>query len=255
MSFRLLLIFILFFGLAGCGASSDFTDLQSFMEEIRARPKGEIEPLPKFVPDQLGDCIDCTICVQVCPTGIDIRNGLQYECIACGACVDACDMVMDKMGYPRGLVRYTTQTAVDGRPNRVLRPRVLVYAALLVALAIGFAVGVVQRSPLIVDVMRDRNALYRAEADGSIENAYTLRIVNKDAAPHVFRIRVEGPEGIELVEAGATHAAAPEEVLTVPVTLRAAAGVAKGRVDVEFVVESDAEGVVVERETRFFGPF
>ena len=118
-----------------------------------------------------------------------------------------------------------------------------------------FAVGVVQRSPLIVDVMRDRNALYRAEADGSIENAYTLRIVNKDAAPHVFRIRVDGPDGIVLVEAGATHAAAPEEVLTVPVTLRAAPGVAKGRVDVGFVVESDAEGVVVERETRFFGPF
>jgi len=216
---------------------------------------GDVAPLPKFAPEELGDCIDCTICVQVCPTGIDIRNGLQYECIACGACVDACDMVMDKMGYPRGLVRYTTQNAVDGKPQRVLRPRVLVYATLLVALAVGFAVGIVQRSPLIVDVIRDRNALYRADADGSIENAYTLRIVNKDGAPHVFRIRVDGPEGIELVEAGATHAAAPEEVLTVPVTLRAAPGVAKGRVDVEFVVESDAEGVVVERETRFFGPF
>ncbi len=215
-----------------------------------------LPPAPEVKsPEDLGDCIDCTICVQVCPTGIDIRNGLQYECIACGACVDACDMVMDKMGYPRGLVRYTTQNAVDGKPQRVLRPRVLVYATLLVALAVGFAVGIVQRSPLIVDVIRDRNALYRADADGNIENAYTLRIVNKDGAPHVFRIRVDGPEGIELVEAGATHAAAPEEVLTVPVTLRAAPGVAKGRVDVEFVVESDAEGVVVERETRFFGPF
>ncbi|MBY4599948.1 4Fe-4S binding protein [bacterium BD-1] len=206
-------------------------------------------------PDDLGDCIDCTICVQVCPTGIDIRNGLQYECIACGACVDACDEVMDKIGYPRGLVRYTTQNAVDGKPAKLIRPRVLVYAALLCALAIGTAVGIVQRSPLIVDVMRDRNALYRTAADGSIENGYTLRIVNKDTQARNFRIRVVGPEGITLVEANAVHAAAAEEVLTVPVTLRAPAGLAKGRVDVDFVVESDAEGVSETEETRFFGPF
>ena len=162
---------------------------------------------------------------------------------------------MDKMGYPRGLIRYDTQNGIDGKPTRVLRPRILLYGLLLAALTAGWAWGVTHRSPLIVEALRDRNALYRADADGSIENAYTLRIVNKDGAPHVFRIRVDGPEGIELVEAGATHAAAPEEVLTVPVTLRAAPGVAKGRVDVEFVVESDAEGVVVQRETRFFGPF
>ena len=218
-------------------------------------PKLAAEPLPLFAPEQLGDCIDCTICVQVCPTGIDIRNGLQYECIACGACVDACDEVMDKIGYPRGLVRYTTQNAVEGKPNKVLRPRVLVYAALLCALAIGTAVGIVQRSPLIVDVMRDRNALYRTAADGSIENGYTLRIVNKDTQARNFRIRVVGPEGITLVEANAVHAAAAEEVLTVPVTLRAPAGLAKGRVDVDFVVESDAEGVSETEETRFFGPF
>ncbi|ODS62040.1 MULTISPECIES: 4Fe-4S dicluster domain-containing protein [unclassified Arenimonas] len=206
-------------------------------------------------PDDLGDCIDCTICVQVCPTGIDIRNGLQYECIACGACVDACDMVMDKIGYPRGLIRYTTQNAVEGKRNRLLRPRVVIYALLLVALAVGWAVGVAQRSTLIVDVLRDRNALYRTAADGSIENGYTVRIVNKDQVPRSFRIRVEGPAGITLVEAGAVHAAAAEEVLTVPVTLRAPAGLAKGRVDVDIVVESDAEGVSETEETRFFGPF
>lgn len=206
-------------------------------------------------PDDLGDCIDCTICVQVCPTGIDIRNGLQYECIACGACVDACDMVMDKMGYPRGLVRYTSQNAVEGKHVRLLRPRILIYGGLLVALAIGFAVGIAQRSPLIVDVLRDRNALYRTNSDGSIENAYVVRIVNKDIVPREFTIRINGPDGITLVEAGAVHRAAAEEVLTVPITLRAPAGLAKGRVDLELVVDSNAEGVSAAEETRFFGPF
>ncbi|KAA2284846.1 4Fe-4S dicluster domain-containing protein [Arenimonas fontis] len=205
-------------------------------------------------PEDLGDCIDCTICVQVCPTGIDIRNGLQYECIACGACVDACDMVMDRMGYPRGLIRYTTQNAVDGKPQRLLRPRVLVYAALLLGLLAAFAVGISQRATLIVEVMRDRNALYRTAADGSVENAYSLRIVNKDEVGHRYTVRVEGPEGIVLVESQAVHEAGPEEVLTVPVTLRAAPGVASGRVDVRFVVESDTGEARVERETRFFGP-
>lgn len=219
-------------------------------EQYGLPPPPEVEK-----PEDLGDCIDCTICVQVCPTGIDIRNGLQYECIACGACVDACDMVMDRMGYPHGLIRYTTQNAVEGRPNRLVRPRVVIYALLLIALAVGWAVGVTQRSTLIVDVLRDRNALYRTAADGSIENAYTVRIVNKDSVPREFRIRVEGPAGITLVEAGAAHAAAAEEVLTVPVTLRAPAGLAKGRVDVDIVVESDAQGVSETEETRFFGPF
>ena len=127
---------------------------------------GEVKPLPKFAPEELGDCIDCTICVQVCPTGIDIRNGLQYECIACGACIDACDEVMDKMGYPRGLIRYATQNAIDGKPSRVLRPRIFVYGLVLLALCGAWAWGVGNRSELIAEVLRDRNALYRQGADG-----------------------------------------------------------------------------------------
>src|SRR4029453_5963314 len=110
---------------------------------------GAAQPLPKFAPEQLGDCIDCTICVQVCPTGIDIRNGLQYECIACGACVDACDEVMDKMGFARGPIRYTTQNAIDGKQTKVLRPRILVYGSILLALLLAWGWGVGHRSPLI----------------------------------------------------------------------------------------------------------
>src|SRR5690606_3011113 len=125
----------------------------------------EAPPLPKFAPDDLGDCIDCTMCVQVCPVGIDIRNGLQYECIACGACIDACDEVMDKVGMPRGLIRYTTHNALEGGRVRVLRPRILVYSALLAVLVAAWGWGVAHRSPLIADVLRDRNALYRAHGN------------------------------------------------------------------------------------------
>ena len=211
--------------------------------------------LPKFAPEQLGDCIDCTLCVQVCPTGIDIRNGLQYECIACGACVDACDSVMDRMGYPRGLIRNTTQNALEGEPSKILRPRIWVYGTALLCLVLGSALGIATRTPLLVDAMRDRNALYRVAQDGSIENAYMLRIVNKDMNPHVFSVRVEGAPGITLVESGATHPAAAEEVLTVPLTLVAPAGLAKGRVDVRFVVSTEDGKIEVKEETRFFGPF
>ncbi|MET0535174.1 MAG: cytochrome c oxidase accessory protein CcoG, partial [Steroidobacter sp.] len=123
----------------------------------------------------LGDCIDCTLCVQACPTGIDIRQGLQLECIACAACIDACDSVMDRMEYPRGLIRYTTQNAIDNRPARVLRPRTVLYGSLLLALMVGFGIAVANRELVELDVLRDRNALYRRIDDGLIENVYTLR--------------------------------------------------------------------------------
>jgi cytochrome c oxidase accessory protein FixG len=216
------------------------------------------QPLPKFAFEELGDCIDCTICVQVCPTGIDIRNGLQYECIACGACIDACDEVMDKMGYPHGLIRYTTQNAIDGRPTRVLRPRVLVYGAILVALTAGWAWGVTGRSPLIAEVLRDRNALYRAAGDGNIENGYMLKLVNKDRQAHAYRIRIESDvAGIALCDQGRKVHAQAEQVLSLPLVVTAPAGV-KGRHALRFHVEtSDGAGVDGARETvdsSFFGP-
>ena len=206
-------------------------------------------------PEDLGDCIDCTLCVQVCPTGIDIRNGLQYECIACGACIDACDGVMDRLSYPRGLIRYTTQNAVDGKPSRILRPRVVIYGVLLLALFTGWTWGVLNRAPLQVDVLRDRNALYRTAADGAVENAYTLRIINKQPRAHTYRIAVEGEGAITLVGAPIDIHAAAEEVLTVPVTLRGEPGRVAGRHDVRFVVESlDDPAVRSTHDTRFFGP-
>ena len=212
------------------------------------------EPLPAFTPDQLGDCIDCTICVQVCPTGIDIRNGLQYECIACGACIDACDEVMDKMDYPRGLIRYSTQNAIDGKPTRIVRPRIIVYGLLLLGLCVGWAWGVTHRSPVIAEVLRDRNALYRERADDSIENGYTLKIVNKTVVPQRYRVRVEAGEDIALAGGVIEVSAAAEEVLEVPLLLSADDDV-EGKHDVTFVVDTVGNDAARQRvASSFFGP-
>jgi polyferredoxin len=227
-----------------------------------ADPGLRAEPLPAFAPEDLGDCIDCTICVQVCPTGIDIRNGLQYECIACGACVDACNGVMDKLGYPRGLIRYATQNAIDGKPSRVLRPRVVVYGILLLALLLGWSWGIVHRDTLIADVLRDRNALYRSVPGGS-ENDYTLKLVNKSERARTLRVRLLGADGaaaagLALTRADADGAVtvpmAPEQVLSLPLTVRADARV-RGRRDVLFVLEETAADRSDKSvPTSYFGP-
>ena len=158
------------------------------------RPRG-VEPRKRG----LGDCIDCNLCVQACPTGIDIREGLQYECIACAACIDACDSVMDKMNYPRGLIRYSTENAMEGKKVRTLRPRVLVYGFLLLALITGVLVSLTQRTPLTVEVLADRNVIYREVDWETIENVYTVRILNKDRVSHAYTLTVEGLPGIEVI--------------------------------------------------------
>jgi cytochrome c oxidase accessory protein FixG len=208
-----------------------------------------VAPLPKFAPEELGDCIDCTLCVQVCPTGIDIRNGLQYECIACGACIDACDDVMGKLGYPRGLIRYSTQNAIDGRPTRIVRPRLIVYATLLVALVGGWGLGVALRSPLHVDVLRDRNALYRPTDSGS-SNGYLLKIANK--TDRAQRYTVEVVDGPAAPRAPVTIEVPAEQIAPLPVELYAGAAV-HGRHDVTFAVTA-GDGTRVQVESTYFGP-
>ncbi len=167
-------------------------------DEKRGEPRG---PRKKGVDPRslgLGDCVDCTMCVQVCPTGIDIRNGLQYQCIGCAACIDVCDQVMEKMGYPKGLIRYTTQHELDGGKTHILRGRVIVYATILLLLVGGLLYSISQRVPLELDVIRDRNALYRETGEGLIENVYTLKIVNMDEHPHTYRLSVSGLEGLRI---------------------------------------------------------
>lgn len=140
----------------------------------------------------LGDCIDCHLCVQVCPTGIDIRNGLQYECINCGACVDACNGVMEKMNYPKGLIRFTSEEELSGGKTRIFRPKLIGYFVVLVLMITVLVVNFVWRVPLDVDIIRDRNSLYRETNDGLIENVYTLKIMNKTQSPQTYSISVSG---------------------------------------------------------------
>ena len=173
-------------------------------DEVRGEPRGARSRKADPAALSLGACVDCTLCVQVCPTGIDIREGLQYECIGCAACADVCDTVMDKMNYPRGLIRFSTQTAMDNQWKgsqiwrRVLRPRVLVYAAVLSALCIGLLWSLVVRVPLKVDVVRDRGALSRIVAGGKLENVYRLQIMNATEQPQRYRIAASGLEGLVL---------------------------------------------------------
>lgn len=141
----------------------------------------------------LGDCIDCTLCVQVCPTGIDIRDGLQLDCISCGACVDVCNEVMGRMNYPRGLLRYSSEHALQGGRTRYLRPRLIGYAAMLLLMIGAFVWGLAERPLLSVDVTRDRT-LYRENSQGQIENMYSLKIINKTQQPRQYLVSLDdGP--------------------------------------------------------------
>ena len=173
-------------------------------DEQRGEPRGARSRKADLVALNLGACVDCTLCVQVCPTGIDIRNGLQYECIGCGLCVDACNMVMDKMGYARGLIRYTTENALRQHWSpaqtwrHVLRPRVLIYASILGVMVLAMLVSLSLRTPFKVDVVRDRGVMARIVADGSIENVYQLQLMNATESAQRYKITVTGLPGLLL---------------------------------------------------------
>ena len=205
-----------------------------------------------------GDCIDCGICVQVCPTGIDIRNGLQYECIGCAACIDACDDVMDKMSYPRGLIRYSTENALAKHYGskevvaHVMRPRVLLYSAILALFVLATAWGLSTRIPLKVDVIRDRSILAREADDGRIENIYTLRIMNTEEAPRRYGISVDGLPGVELV--GERIVEVPSaSVQSMLVSVRASPEAGnKGANQIFFEIQAQNHDKVVVREKASF---
>lgn len=177
-------------------------------DEARGEPRGARSRKADHKALNLGDCVDCTLCVQVCPTGIDIRQGLQYECISCAACIDACDTVMDKMGYPRGLIRYSTENAVTQGWNRaqllrrVFRPRVLVYTAILGAVTLAILISLAMRTPFKVDVVRDRTSLARIVNGGKIENVYRVQVMNVTEHPQDYRISVQGLPGLVLASEG-----------------------------------------------------
>ncbi len=222
----------------------------------RGEPRGRRRAGSDAKAQGLGDCINCSMCVQVCPTGIDIRDGLQVECIGCSACVDACDQVMDRIGSPRGLVRYTTQNALDGKPSRVLRPRVFIYAGVLSVLLGSIVYGLATRVPFAVDVIRDRNQLYREVGRDQVENVYTLRLLNMSEQPHEFSITFESPLAAEIFIDRDTVDVQAGSVRDIPVRLRARVDAIKERsTRVDFIVQAtDDASIRAVEDARFLGP-
>jgi cytochrome c oxidase accessory protein FixG len=224
-------------------------------DEARGEPRGGRSKSDNPADKGLGDCIGCTLCVQVCPTGIDIREGLQIECIACAACIDVCDQVMDKMDYKRGLISYTTEHKLSGNETRVFRPRILVYAILLLSLVTGLIWSVNHRVLLRADLLRDRNALYRELPDEMIENVYTLKLINMDFKPHKYKVEVMNNENMTLFVSPEPELQA-EEIGNFIVRIQAPESTGRGsmQVDVRF---STLNEPVIERtiSTRFLMPF
>ena len=226
----------------------------------RGEPRGSRSKRADHKALGLGDCVDCSVCVQVCPTGIDIRDGLQYECIGCAACIDGCDQIMDKMGYPRGLIRYTTENVVKGKyPDsgilkHVLRPRTIIYTVLLALLSGAFVYSLATRVPLRVDVIRDRVALSKETDEGLIENVYRLQLINKDGQPHRYTLQAQGIDGLQVVTTGREIAAAPLQTIDIPVSLIADPVELKGRsIEVTFTVQAiDDPRIRDEVATKFF---
>lgn len=166
----------------------------------------------------LGDCIDCNLCVQVCPTGIDIRNGLQYECINCGACVDACNGVMEKMNYPKGLISFTSEEQLAGGKTHIIRPKLVGYAVVLVVMTGLLVVEIATRIPLEVDIIRDRNTLFRETNDGLIENVYTLKVLNKSQQSQRYKLSVEGLKDAKFIGESEVEVAGGE-VYNLPISV------------------------------------
>jgi cytochrome c oxidase accessory protein FixG len=230
-------------------------------DEERGEPRGarkkDIDPNAA----KLGDCVDCGICVQVCPTGIDIRKGLQYECIACAACIDACDEVMDKVGSPRGLVRYSTENAMAKHYaprdilGHLLRPRTILYTSILMVIIVAAAWSLAVRIPLKVDIIRDRSTLAREADDGRIENVYNLHISNTDETAHRYAITVSGIEGIDIVGERLVEVP-PASAKTILLSARVEADTGKkGSNQIFFEVKAqNHEKIAVREKASFFLP-
>lgn len=223
-------------------------------DERRGEPKAHRSAGIDHRRQGLGDCIDCTLCVQVCPTGIDIRDGLQYECIGCSSCIDVCNQVMDRMGYERGLVRYSTMNQLEGNPSSILRPRIIIYFFILMILIGIFSYTLFNRTPIGLDVIRDRNQLFR-ETQGLIENVYTLKVINMDNIDHSYSLDASGIENLQLIKDKHVVHVKSGEVFDLPVRLRAhEEKLNKRSTEVFFTLKSENSEISITQDAKFIGP-
>ena len=247
-------------------AMFDHDTLVISYDEERGEPRGARKKTASKEESNLGDCINCTMCVQVCPVGIDIRDGLQYECIGCAACIDACDEIMDKMNYPRGLIRYTTESVLKHEytdkdiKKRLLRPRVLGYGVVLFVAVAAWLFGIATRETLHVDIIKDRGVMVRENNQGWLENAYNLRIINNSEKEQVLHAKVSGFDEIKLTglpEGGIKVAG--NETITVPVQVSTIPEYAdKGSHSIEFEftyrnTEDAATPRIITEKASFIG--
>lgn len=215
-----------------------------------ARKKG-IDPQA----EGLGDCIDCSLCVQVCPTGIDIRDGLQYQCIGCALCIDACDSIMDKMGYEPGLVRYTTEHALEGGTTHFMRPRLIGYALVLLLMISGLVYAMMSRTAFELDIIRDRGSLYQLTPNDTVANSYTLEMMNMSQHELEYRIKIEGLNNFtsDVPETVTLHS---NELRAYPFTIEAdPTDLETSKTNIEIIVYEEAtQAEVAREESRFIAP-
>lgn len=225
-------------------------------DKVRGEARGQRKKGSDHRASGLGDCVDCGLCVQVCPVGIDIRDGLQSECISCGLCIDACNAIMEKVEYPKGLISFTTENKLAKGKTHIFRPRLLGYGLALLVMVSVFGYTLLTRVPLELDIIRDRSLLYRETSRGLIENIYTLRINNMDNHAHQYLISVEAEQGFRFIGDKLVDVAGGE-VFTHLVRLELDPGLLKrGNTDITFVLQAEDDATMRDtEESRFIGPF
>lgn len=221
----------------------------------RGEKRGRRSKKVDYKAQGLGDCIDCNHCVQVCPTGIDIRDGLQIGCVACGACIDACDDIMHRIGYEKGLIKYTTETELEGGKTRIIRPKLIVYAVVVLMMMAYFSYLIFDRIPIEVDVHRDRGQLFIEVSESLIENVYMLRIANKGNQNLTFTISVNSTVPMELMDKN-TISVNAGKLVDYPIRLRANLdNLIDRNTDISIKVQATADsGIQSEIESRFIAP-
>ncbi|MDK1286122.1 cytochrome c oxidase accessory protein CcoG [Pseudoalteromonas umbrosa] len=245
-----------------CNVACPYSRFQSVMfdkdtllvtyDAIRGENRGPRKRKSDHKAQGLGDCVDCNLCVEVCPAGIDIRNGLQYECINCGLCIDACDDTMSKFGYQTGLIQYVSENQTAGKTSSPFRLKLVGYAGLFAVILATMAIWAFNRTPIEASVIRDRNALYRVNYEGLVENPYTLSIINKTQQTLQYKVSFSGLDNAKLT--------APQEIeiqggkmLLVPVTIAADGyDIQSKRTSIQFTISANEDSSISITKDSYF---